>query len=437
MTIDTGTWTRVLPAGDPQDGSGSVKFPPPREGAVAYSSASALFGDDASVSSDILVFGGQDINGTYLNDVWLLRSYHASLSQSNANWSGFGDGTLSTGVQASGSGVTIQYLTSCASAIGTAPTSSSTSSPASPTSSASPGDASVGFQFDTSRSHKILSPVSLAVLLPSVLVFRLSNPSRQRHNYRKDLLWSSGLFALVVYVTGIVGIIQAFTTITNTGRSLTKRSSSDTLLKTGHGKAALAFFIMLYALLPILIYMQGRKLKSSNAKNDNPTIAPSRPILVTRKDSEETGFSGPATPGQEKLVKPTRAASSSPDLTSNGAAMESTRQQRRSRTRSLFSGNMWPGLWSKEQQERPSFESTGHESSAGHAPIRSFEVVNRANRIRRISTNGLNGQSTEGGHTLHSAQPSVARSLSDLDWLNRRQNVGACVGTSALCLEFG
>lgn len=407
----------------------------PREGAVAYSSAKALFGNDATVASDIVVFGGQDANGTYLNDVWLLRSYHAALTSSNATWSAFGDGTLSTGVQASGSGVTIQYLSSCASPIGSSSISSgSSTSPTSPTSptSSSPSsgssNASIQFPFDAALGHKALSPISLTILLVTILAFRFSAPSASNEDTGVKLLWLTGLLVFLAYVSGIVGLVLSFTTITSTASvTLSKRSSSGTLLKTGHGKAALALFIVLYILLPFLAYFRLRSMKK-----DNTTLIPSRQEPVTSKNLDETGFSGLATPGKEKPNRFARATSSSPDLTSNNATIDSAKQQRRSRTRSLFSGNMWPGLWPKENGERPSMESAGHESSASQVPQKSFEVMNRANRVRRLSSNGLNGHSTEEGHTLHSAQPSVVRTLSDLDWLDRRQNVAAFVSNLLL-----
>lgn len=50
----TGTWTRVLPAGDP-DSSGKLHFPSPREGAAAISFPQSLVGDARSTSSDTIV----------------------------------------------------------------------------------------------------------------------------------------------------------------------------------------------------------------------------------------------------------------------------------------------------------------------------------------------------------------------------------------------
>ena len=64
-------------------------------------------------ASDTIIFGGRDVNGTYLSDVWILRAYNATLTKTNATWSGF-QGSLQSGADANGQGVTVQYLSQCA-----------------------------------------------------------------------------------------------------------------------------------------------------------------------------------------------------------------------------------------------------------------------------------------------------------------------------------
>ncbi|KAI5123405.1 hypothetical protein M0805_006111 [Coniferiporia weirii] len=432
LNIENGVWTRLLPSGDPS--SGTPKFPVPREGAVAISSSSALVGTNPDIGSDTIVFGGQGADGTYLSDVWLLRSYPASISSSNASWSGFGNGVLETGVDASGAGVTVQYLQTCAKALSST-SGTSTSGPASPTSSSSSSSSSSSpsssgspdnsnslgsLPFDTHVSHKILSPVSVALVLAALVFYRLSLPSATvaTDNYQPIFTWLAGFTGLAAYATGIAGMVLGFTTISSTSSGLLeRRSTSPSLLKTGHGRAALAFFVALYGLTPFLFCLS-LFTQSSDAKQ---TVAePTQPDEVVRKNSNETGFTALTTLGREKVISGDRAACSSPDVATHGMPPESPLGESRSRTRSLFGGYLWSSLRTKERPSRPSYDSGGHESTSSAGPSRSFEVLNRGNRARRLSANELSGYSSEGG-----AHPSVPRSLSDLDWLGRRQNVAA------------
>ena len=165
--VGTGSWTRILPAGDPGSDGKTQSFPIPREGAVAVSSPHALVGANPSVGADILVFGGQDAQGNYLNDLWLLRGYQAALSQTNQSWSGSG-GSLGTGVDASGTGVTVQYMTSCAQAL-----TPSSSSPGSQPTSSSPSSKSSAMPSTLSWSCKSCVVVT-SVFWFGVMIFQVS-----------------------------------------------------------------------------------------------------------------------------------------------------------------------------------------------------------------------------------------------------------------------
>ncbi|EKM59169.1 uncharacterized protein PHACADRAFT_86460, partial [Phanerochaete carnosa HHB-10118-sp] len=168
FNFNAGTWARILPAGDPVDGHPT--FPSPREGAAVFSLGQPLVGSAAA--SDTIVFGGKDATGNYLSEVWVLRAYNGTISQSNATWSGFGNGQLQGGPSANGQGVTIQYMSSCASAI-SQPSGTGSSSGHSPTSSSKPpsptntGQPIPVSRFDTSTVHKSLAPVSAALILPA------------------------------------------------------------------------------------------------------------------------------------------------------------------------------------------------------------------------------------------------------------------------------
>ncbi|KAG6900977.1 hypothetical protein C0993_004415 [Termitomyces sp. T159_Od127] len=100
LDIQTGTWSRILPSGDPGS-SGQVTFPSPRKGSAAFSYPQALVGSSRTISSDTLIFGGQDSSGNFLSEIWLLRAYNGLLSQSQNS---FGDGHLQTGINANGAG---------------------------------------------------------------------------------------------------------------------------------------------------------------------------------------------------------------------------------------------------------------------------------------------------------------------------------------------
>ena len=363
--------------------------------------------------------------------MWLLRSYQAVVTSTNESWSGFGNGVLETGVDASGTGVKIQYMTSCATAIKPSGSGSSGSSPSStsPPSSSSTSppknpDISSVFPFDTSVSHKVLSPASIAIILAALSLYRFSLPSvngaDEAHIGFASL---AGAIGLIGYAVGVVGIIVSFTSISSSSNSnLKKRSNSSLILKTSHGKVGLAFFVLLYALLPLLfgslLFSRRRRTKVSQ---DLPVGEPDQPEVV-RKNSNETNFTALTTPGREKRSSGGRGTMT-PTPESPDPIPDSPVSEARSRSRSLLGPHLWPGYRAKEKATRPSSES-GRESTNSVPVSRSFEVLNRGNRSRRLSSNGLNGLGGYGSDGGHSTMP---RSLSDLSWLDRRRSVAAIV----------
>ncbi|KAL1747216.1 hypothetical protein HDZ31DRAFT_26024, partial [Schizophyllum fasciatum] len=168
LDTNTGTWARVIPSGDPDSDSST---PSPREGAAAITYNTGLVGSHRSASSDTIVFGGRDSSGKYLNEVWLLRAYDGSIS-SSGSWSG-GSGDLESGADASGAGVTVNYMDKCASAL--TPTSSGTSTSAGPSATHSspptatngPSAGETSYAYNTSVNHKVLSAVSVVLLYPA------------------------------------------------------------------------------------------------------------------------------------------------------------------------------------------------------------------------------------------------------------------------------
>ncbi|KAG1820199.1 uncharacterized protein BJ212DRAFT_1007998 [Suillus subaureus] len=365
LDIGSGDWSRVLPAGDPgQDGIQT--YPTPREGAVALSYSQALVGSNKSVASDTIVFGGQDESGEYLTEVWILRAYDGSISSSGGNW-GAPSGTLQTGINANGADVTIQYLTQCAVQL----TSPGSTTP--PGSSATPTSGSQSYQsYNVSFAHKLLAPLSLAILLPSLLLLRLALPPAQTHrptDRNLTLFYLSAIVALAAYGAGVGGLVSSFTSMSSTGTTM-KRS----ILPTRHGVAGLALFIALYVMMPFLYLFH---------------------LCCS-----------PPQPPKELAAYTTTQHSQYPP----------SQHSPRTRLHSWGGSSFFLGRRSREGRT-----STDSESMHSSGPQRAFEVVNRPARIRRSSANGLAYPNTD----VYQRVPVAPRSLGDVDWLDRRRSLNA------------
>ena len=55
LDTNAGTWSRILPSGDPGTSGGQPSYPTPREGAAGLSYSSALVGSSRNTSSDTIV----------------------------------------------------------------------------------------------------------------------------------------------------------------------------------------------------------------------------------------------------------------------------------------------------------------------------------------------------------------------------------------------
>jgi hypothetical protein len=388
LDVGTGDWSRILPAGDPGD-DGVPTYPTPREGAVAISYPQALVGSDKTVGSDTIVFGGQDESGTYLREVWILRAYNGSISSSNGSW-GAPTGTLSTGINANGANVTVQYMSQCAVQL----VSPSSTSPGSPSTSSSP---QLYQSYDVSFVHKLLAPISLAILLPSILLLRLALPPVQTHRptgRNITLFYLSAVVALAAYGAGVAGLISSFTSIASTMITV-KRSTSSTILQTVHGIAGLALFIALYVMMPFLYLLAACCLRSRPPKEVTELPA----AITSRANSTDTA---------EKLA-------------AYSAAQHSQYPPPHSPRTRLYS---WAGssFW-LSRRSREGRASTDSESMHSSGPQRAFEVVNRPARTRRSSTNGLVYPNID----VYQRVPVTPRSLGDVDWLDRRRNPSAAV----------
>ncbi|TDL29386.1 hypothetical protein BD410DRAFT_779784 [Rickenella mellea] len=423
LDTDTGVWTRLLPSGDPGSGS-TPKFPTPREGASALSYPLALVGNARTTSADTIVFGGKDANGNYLQDVWILRAYLGSVSKTNESWSGFGDGNLQSGTNASGTGVRVQYVTTCAEAItpSTSPSPTLTSphsqSP-SPSQSGVPGQqaGSQSFLYDTSTMHKVLSPASIALLLPAILSFRFSAPSafasESIDSRRVVFLWISACVALAAFGSGVAGLVTSFTSIVSLKTNpIVKRDANGTpVLPTAHSRAGLVLFAVLYCVIPLVLFGYWWTGRESSAhghedvdENDNERRH--------RINSNEIAFLSAA----EKPASTERHAAS-PSQSSMGLSVMATPPmpaEPRQRTESSpvgGGGRLWPGYRRKRTRSRRSSDSGLEESASDSGATRGFEVLNRGSRMRRTSDLAPGG--------------SMPRNLSDVSWLERRRSLNA------------
>jgi hypothetical protein len=392
LDVNAGTWSRILPSGDPGM-SGNISFPSPREGAAVLSFSSNLVGDKQTTASDTIVFGGRDVSGNYLSEVWLLRAYNGAVTSSGQKWSGFGGGKLQTGVNANGAGVAVQYMTTCASAVAV---SSFPSPPTSTPKSTSPGSQLSGQLYDISITHKILAPVSVALLLPAIILLRFALPSTVLFPPAERniaLVYIAAFIGVGAYGVGIAGLVSSFTTIQAIA-SIRKRSSSDLILKTDHGMAGLVLFVCLYGLIPLLYLLRARlRLLHRHRTKDNIGLSQGR------DNSTDT---------REKLATATGDSTS----VTPSVGIQTPPASPRRRTPSWGGYSLWQG--SRIQEPRASSDTESTMSVA--AQPRPFEVVNRPQRIRRASINGLN---------FHPS--TTPRSLVDLDWLDQRRSLNAVV----------
>ncbi len=343
--------------------------------------------------------------------MWALRAYSASVSQSGQQWSGFSNGQLQTGVDANGAGVTIRYISTCATARGTSQSKSSSlpSAHGFPTTLPSPSStprssSDATHLFDASVTHKSLAPISLALLLPTIILYRLSLPSSSGPSSQQSQgpLYVSVLMLVIAYGTGLTALTSSFTSISRSSAAIGRRAaSSNMVLKTSHGQAGLALFVALYGIVPLffLAYFVRWRLFASSPQEIIGKIRAER----SRADSSDTAeklnsFRGVVDKGNPGGA-PSRTPASSPGHTSS---------------------RRYLGFWFRSREGLAS-SSEGAPESESPVP-NTFEVVNRPARMRHHSASGtLN--------IYESAHRSPPRNLSDLSWLERRRSVNAVVRT--------
>ena len=348
------------------------------------------------------MFGGQDQNGKYLSEVWLLRAYNGVITRSgDQSWGGYGNGQLQSGSNASGTGVTNTYMDACATQLSPGLPPSSTNIP-SPTSSS--GNTIVGRSYNVSIIHKILAPLSIALVLPVIIVYRLSSPSLKSpaelsHNPLSlpILLISS----FVVIGLGIAGLITSFTSISYDS-PLARREKSSLYLRTGHGIAGVVLAAAFYVAVPISFFLflfMRRRLDQRNSlsRDEAEKLAARSPALSA------TILDGPL--------------DHQPPSTSHSRSQSST------------------GLlqfWKRSMDRTTSNDAEGDEfgvrdlPSPSPRPSKGFEVVNRPKTAQRASSHSMSGLLD---HSLPHAGTHVPMRLGDMSWLSRRRMVNTVVCT--------
>ncbi|KAF5322272.1 hypothetical protein D9619_001142 [Psilocybe cf. subviscida] len=451
LDINAGTWTRVLPSGDPSS-SGTQQFPSPREGAAAFSFTQGLVGSSRSNFADTIVFGGQDNSGTFLADMWLLRSYSGVVSPTSPNWTGFGNGQLTTGVDANGAGVSVKYLNQCASRIST-PTSSSTapsstktgpSKTSIPNPSSSPITVVHPHQLETAFSHKLLLPLSLVLLLPFFLFLRWWDkvPQLPIHERTSPPVVVASIAGLAAYGLGLAGFVLSFTTIhTNTNTAVQETSSRPTThLNTAHGIVGLIFFISLYVLVPLLYLLKiaraGTRAHADAVDARSQRTDSGKSTSLEVDDKTEVRSEAATSTGQRARApsSDTRPRSMNASLLNSLSATPAPASPPPPRARSM-SWDAFTALRPSKDKDESGLSAEGSEASAlPPTSYKGFEVTNRPNRARKTSEPwGSVGRThththTAPGSSQHTGQQQelpATRKLGEIDWLLRRRSLNA------------
>ncbi|KAG9040174.1 hypothetical protein FRB95_000103 [Tulasnella sp. JGI-2019a] len=435
----SGVWARVLPAEDPNSTPGR---PTPKEGAVIYSYTNSITGRAGSWS-DTIIFGGKDVTtGQLTNEMWILRAYNDAVQSSSQHWGGYGNGVLQSGINATGTGVTTQFLSSCAERLSPISSTTTTSQPsAGPTSLPTPVSVPKDSQslLDHSPVNQYLSPLSIGLLLAAILLFRASScscvtPLLTRTASRFCSM--SGLMLVSAYATGIAGFALGAKESTRQQIATSRRrsvnaSTSGSFVSTAHGKVALVLFIVLYVLIPVwgivLVLTRRRAPRLPESSETRPSLQDHR------KDTDETAIvaSGSAAAAEKERHtensedssaillheknngRASRDRSPPPAEEDEGEEFPIGGRARSSRTSGLFSNPISSYRPPKQSQTAASPAAS---STAPPSPeiTPKFEVVNRPTRT-----------------SLHQAsQPSLfagthmSRNPSDISWLAKRRSIG-------------
>ena len=349
------------------------------------------------------MFGGQDASGKYLSEIWLLRAYNGVITTSgDQSWGGFGNGQLQSGPNASGAGVTNTYMDTCVTQISPdVPSPSSTVSHGpSPTSSEGPNTA-IAHLYNVSIVHTILAPLSVALVLPMVLAYRLSSPSLKSSLEQPPGPSSVPMFLIpnfLIFGLGITGLITSFTSISY-NPSPDKRAEPSLYLQTGHGIAGAALVAAFYVAVPIVFLLSLFMRRRSDERN-----------LLSQDEAEKIAVRSPA-----------------PSTLILDGALDHQASPNHSRSQSST------GLlqfWRRSMDRSKSSDADGDEFGVRDPPSprqsRGFEVVNRPKNAQRGSSYSVNGPIDHGSGRTVTHTPMR---LGEISWLSRRRMVNTVVRT--------
>ena len=275
--------------------------------------------------------------------------------------------------------------------------SSTTSHGPSSTSNGNPNTV-IAYQYNVSIIHKILAPLSVALVLPAILVYRLSSPSLKSSLEPSPspslapILLVPGFF---IFCLGIVGLITSFTSISY-NPSLDKREESSLYFQTGHGVAGVALAAAFYVAVPIAFLLSLFMRHRSDRRNSLP--------------HDEA----------EKLA----ARSPAPSMLILDGTLDHQPSTNHSRSQSST------GLLQFWKRSMERSDTDGDEFCVRDPPSprqsRGFEIVNRPKNAQRSSSHSTSGL-IDHGHGRTVARTPMR--LGEISWLSRRRMVNTVVCT--------
>jgi hypothetical protein len=217
----------------------------------------------------------------------------------------------------------------------------------------------------------VLSGVSVIVMLPAALLWRLEDPSTSSRIGRVTYYRAMGsVFAIVAYIIGVAGFAIGISSAKPMGGAAGPTGSK---LSSSHARAGVAFFAIAYCVLPVVgAIALGRKVFKHKEREHTPTP------------------SGKSSSDDHNLVakpNPSSATRSAPVLTTPPSLSQETQLS----LTSLFGGS---------------------EAVASEEPTRGFEVVNRRRKSQSVALDRAfpsSEASTAGVNTVPTSPPRSER----------------------------
>lgn len=291
-------------------------------------------------------------------------------------------------------------MDTCATPINVPRPSSTTSHGPSSTSTGTPNTA-IAQPYNVSIFHKILAPLSIALVLPVILVYRLSSPS-----LKSSLESSPGhsslptplVFGFIIFGLGIAGLVTSFTSISHDS-PLAKRGDASLYLQTGHGIAGVALSAAFYVAVPLVFLFSLFLRRSSGEQNS-----------LSQSEAEKLAARSPAP--------------STPMLDGTLDHQPSPNHSRSQSSTGLLQ------FWKRSIDRSRSSDTEGDEFGVRDPPSprqsKGFEVVNRSKHTRGASSQSMSGLIDHGFSRTGAHTPTR---LGEISWLNRRRMVNTVVCT--------